>query len=294
MSSQKVTLSSSRRPAARAMPLCQKLLIHWLGVLILFGVIQTGYAFSWHDLWATKDQQAQVLMSKGQYSEAKDTFERADWRATSAYRAGDYKNAASLYQSGNTEDAYYNQGNALAHLGQYEKALAAYDKALGLNPNHEDAIANRKIVEDLLKQDKQQKDQDKQDQDKQDQDKQDQDKQDQDKQDQDKQDQNKQDQDKQDQDKQNQDKQDQDKQDQDKQDQDKQDQDKQDQDKQDQDKQDQDKQDQDKPASSNTSSPTEKEQAKEQWLRLIPDDPGGLMREKFLRDHLRRQRGWNQ
>ncbi|HAU1251031.1 TPA: hypothetical protein F8R87_14655, partial [Legionella pneumophila] len=36
----------------------------------------------------------------------------------------------------------------------------------------------------------------------------------------------------------------------------------------------------------------EKQLAKEQWLRLIPDDPGGLMREKFLRDHLRRERGW--
>ncbi|HAT8674841.1 TPA: hypothetical protein JBA06_14425, partial [Legionella pneumophila] len=38
----------------------------------------------------------------------------------------------------------------------------------------------------------------------------------------------------------------------------------------------------------------EKQLAKEQWLRLIPDDPGGLMREKFLRDHLRRERGWYQ
>ena len=38
----------------------------------------------------------------------------------------------------------------------------------------------------------------------------------------------------------------------------------------------------------------EKEQrkARDQWLKLIPDEPGGLLREKFLRDHLRRQRGW--
>ena len=36
----------------------------------------------------------------------------------------------------------------------------------------------------------------------------------------------------------------------------------------------------------------EKEQSKKQWLRVIPDDPGGLMREKFLRDYLKRQRGW--
>jgi Ca-activated chloride channel family protein len=309
---------------------------HQLMVLFfLFCLATTVHALSWQDLWLTKDQQAQTMMNKGQFAKAKDTFERDDWRAASAYRAGDYAQAGRLYPTLKNEDAYFNQGNALAHLGQYKQAIAAYDKTLGLNPNHQDAIHNRKILDALLKKDKQKdqdkqnqdkQDQDKQDQDKQDQDKQDQDKQDQDKQDQDKQDQNKQDQDKQDQDKQDQgkqdqnkqdkdkqdqdkqdqdkqdqdkqdqDKQDKDKQDQDKQDQDKQDQDKQDQGKQDQDKQDQDKQDQDKSATdeAKTQALREKQQAKEQWLRLIPDDPGGLMREKFLRDHLRRQRGWNQ
>jgi Ca-activated chloride channel family protein len=29
-------------------------------------------------------------------------------------------------------------------------------------------------------------------------------------------------------------------------------------------------------------------QAAEQWLRSVPDDPGGLLREKFRREHLRR------
>ncbi|MHA7840248.1 MAG: tetratricopeptide repeat protein [Gammaproteobacteria bacterium] len=31
------------------------------------------------------------------------------------------------------------------------------------------------------------------------------------------------------------------------------------------------------------------QQATEQWLRQIPDNPGGLLRQKFLRDHQRRQ-----
>ena len=275
-------------------------------LLISICLTQTVSAFSWQDLWATKDQRAKAMMDKGQFVEAKDTFEREDWRATSAYRAGDYKQAESLYQSFKNEDAYYNQGNALAHMGKYQQAIEAYDKTLTVNPNNQDALHNRKIVEDLLKKDKQQQNQDKQNQDKQNQDKQNQDKknqdkknqdkQDQDKQDQDKQNQDKQNQDKQNQDKQNQDKQNQDKQDQDKQDQDKQNQDKQNQDKQDQDKQDQDKQDQDKSTTDGSQSEVlrEQQQAKEQWLRLIPDDPGGLLREKFLRDHLRRQHGWDQ
>ena len=43
-----------------------------------------------------------------------------------------------------------------------------------------------------------------------------------------------------------------------------------------------------------SSADSEKQQAKEQWLKLVPDDPGGLMKEKFLRDYIRRQRGWTQ
>ena len=261
-----------------------------LGAILFLFFTQLIHAFSWRDLWLTKDQQAKVMMDKGQYKQAKDTFVRDDWRAASTYRAGDYEHAAQLFKSLNQSDAYYNEGNALAHMGQYEQAIKAYDKTLTQDPKHQDALFNRQLLEQLLKKEKEkQKNQDKQNQDKQSQDKQDQDKQDQDKQDQDKQDQDKQDQDKQDQDKQDQDKQDQDKQDQDKQDQDKQDQDKQDQDKQNQ--KDQKKPTEDAPANDEES--RENQQAKDQWLRLIPDDPGGLLREKFLRDHLRRQHGWD-
>jgi len=275
--------------------------------LLLLSTPLITHAISWDDLWLTKNQQAQRLMEKNQFAEASHRFTDNHWSATAAYRAGQYQDAASGYQTLDTEEGYYNQGNALAQLHQYEKAIKAYDNALKRNPNHKDAKYNRDLVEKLLnkqqqKQDKQQQDkqqqdkqqqdkqqQDKQQQDKQQQDKQQQDKQQQDKQQQDKQQQDKQQQDKQQQDKQKQDKQQQDKQQQDKQQQDKQQQDKQQQDKQKQDKQDQDKQNQDKDKQSApiSSAEKEKQRAKDQWLRLIPDDPGGLMREKFLRDHLR-------
>lgn len=39
-----------------------------------------------------------------------------------------------------------------------------------------------------------------------------------------------------------------------------------------------------------TDSLSEKQLAQDQWLRSIPDDPGGLLRRKFLIEHLRRQR----
>ncbi|HDO8005081.1 tetratricopeptide repeat protein [Legionella pneumophila serogroup 1] len=274
-------------------------------------------ALSWSDLWFTPNQQAQHLMEKGQFAKAKDLFERNDWAASAAYRAGDYEQAAKLFNELKTEQGYYNQGNALAHLGKYEEAIRAYDKALAFNPNNQDALYNRKLISELLKKDKEKKksqnqqDKDQQNKDQQNQDQQNQDKQNKDQQNQDQQNQDKQNKDQQNQDQQNQDKQNKDQQNQDQQNQDKQNKDQQNQDQQNQDKQNKDQQnrDQQNKAQQNknqnkkndkqegeiqSESNQEKQLAKEQWLRLIPDDPGGLMREKFLRDHLRRERGWYQ
>ncbi|TIE55289.1 tetratricopeptide repeat protein [Legionella pneumophila] len=259
-------------------------------------------AFSWSDLWFTPNQQAQHLMEKGQFAKAKDLFERNDWAASAAYRAGDYEQAAKLFNELKTEQGYYNQGNALAHLGKYEEAIRAYDKALAFNPNNQDALYNRKLISELLKKDKEKK----KSQNQQDKDQQNKDQQNQDQQNQDKQNKNQQNQDQQNQDKQNKNQQNQDQQNQDKQNKNQQNQDQQNQDKQNKNQQNQDQQNKaqqnknqnkknDKQEGEiQSESNQEKQLAKEQWLRLIPDDPGGLMREKFLRDHLRRERGWYQ
>lgn len=214
-------------------------------------------AFSWSDLWFTPNQQAQHLMEKGQFAKAKDLFERNDWAASAAYRAGDYEQAAKLFNELKTEQGYYNQGNALAHLGKYEEAIRAYDKALAFNPNNQDALYNRQLISELLKKDKEKKKS-----------------------------QNQQDKDQQNKDQQNQDQQNQDKQNKDQQNREQQNKAQQ--------NKDQNKKNDKQEGEIQSESNQEKQLAKEQWLRLIPDDPGGLMREKFLRDHLRRERGWYQ
>ncbi|MET0892691.1 MAG: VWA domain-containing protein [Pseudoxanthomonas sp.] len=64
-----------------------------------------------------------------------------------AYRKGDFAAAEKSFAGIEQADAYYNQGNALAKQGRYDEAIAAYDQALKRQPNMEDAIENRKVVD---------------------------------------------------------------------------------------------------------------------------------------------------
>ncbi|MGV8837543.1 vWA domain-containing protein [Cellvibrio sp.] len=287
-----------------------------------------SYAFGWDDLWKNKNQQAYEKLQQEQAAEAAQQFDHPDWKASAQYRAGDYEEAAKNFAQSDSADAHYNRGNALAKANKLPDAIKAYDQALKLNPELEDAKKNRKLVEDLLKQQQQNQDQQDQNQDKNDQNKKDQDQQ---KQDQGNGDQQK---DEQQKDQQQQDKNDQQKQ----QDQNnQQDQNQQqnpsdqqsqqdqqssagqdeqqkqsEQEKSDQEQSQQEKTDEEKAAEAAQREQEEQQaaeekmqqmqagepkddgltdeerQAMEQWLRRIPDDPGGLLRNKFNYEHYKR------
>lgn len=64
-----------------------------------------------------------------------------------AYRQGDFAGAEQAFAGIDTATGHYNHGNALAKLGRYDEAIAAYDDALKQQPGMEDAIANRAAVE---------------------------------------------------------------------------------------------------------------------------------------------------
>ncbi|MES2675124.1 MAG: VWA domain-containing protein [Pseudomonadota bacterium] len=271
------------------------------------------------NMWLTKDQQAQRALAAGDAKKAAEQFKSPDWKASAQYRAGDYAAAAEGFAKSDTATAHYNRGNALAKAGKLEDAIKAYDESLERDATAEDTKKNRALVEELLKQQKQQ-DQQKNDQ-KKDSDKKDQDKKDQDKQDQDKQDPEKQDQEKS-QDQENQDQKDQ--QNKEQQEQDQQNKEQQDKQQKEQEQQGQassaaqqsaaaqgqassaaasDKSQQMGQASSQSQSEQsaeqkaqaalnednlseEQKQALEQWLRRVPDDPGGLLRNKFKYQYL--------
>ena len=139
----------------------------WLMILplALFAHAQPAAAFSWTDLWQRPDQQAQAQLDAGNAKQAQALAENPALRGAADYRAGDMADAVRDFQGVDAADARYNAGNALAKQQQFKEAIAAYDDALRRDPSLADAAANKKAVEEWLK--KQQKKNQKDDKDKQ-------------------------------------------------------------------------------------------------------------------------------
>jgi Ca-activated chloride channel family protein len=112
----------------------------------------TAQAGTWQNLWQRPDQQAAQALREGHPQQARQLARDPAWRGVAAYRAGDYAAAAEDLQRVPGSDAAYNRGNALARAQHYQEAIKAYDEALKLDPANADAKANRKAVEDWLRQ----------------------------------------------------------------------------------------------------------------------------------------------
>ncbi len=131
----------------------------WLFSVAFFSVglmfpSQDAYAqgFEWLDLWKTRDQQAAEAFANEEHGLAAILFESSEWQGAASYRAQDYESAIAAFSAIDTPDGHYNRGNALALAGNYAEAIAAYDVTLESEVNHTDALHNREIVEELLEQ----------------------------------------------------------------------------------------------------------------------------------------------
>jgi Ca-activated chloride channel homolog len=251
---------------------------HMLSSILLVGFFVATGMFStpaqaslWDDLWKTPDQQAKEAFSQQQYDKAAELFENQHWQAAAAYKNGDYNSALQLYNQSQDLQSKYNQANSLAKAQAFKEAIELYQQVIqnqqvGNESLIDDAKFNKKIVEDLLKQ--QQKEQQEQ------------------------QDQQKENQENQDtesesesdsQSKQNSEEQSE---------QEKQSEPQQSQQQQSQEQTDEEKEQQQKQAelSEDQRNKNEKDQALEHWLEKIPDDPGGLLRRKMYREYQKRGR----
>lgn len=234
--------------------------------ILLICALQS-HAFSWHEMWINKNQRAKEMLKNNNYKQAQQTFKDPNWQAVAAYRAGNYQLAADLLSKSQAKNAEYNLGNALAKLGKYQEAIAAYDMALAKEHKNQDAEYNRDLVKKILEQQKNQQQppkeppKDSQQQQQQKGDKSDPSSEQKQNPSPPKDDKNSDEKNKKQKDK---------------------------------DIKQNDSKPQNNQAKPQNSKPEEKsggakQQMKEQWLKLIPDDPGGLLREKFKRDYLRKR-----
>ena len=121
-------------------------------LVFMLPVAEPAHAFSWQDLWLTRDQQAQRMLDEGNAADAAQLFEDQRWRATANYRAGDYGGSAAGFDNLEDTDSLYNKGNALAKLGEFQSAIEQYEQVLQIDPDDEDALYNRDLLQDMLEQ----------------------------------------------------------------------------------------------------------------------------------------------
>jgi len=235
----------------------------WSVVLVCLLPIPEAEASLWDDLWESRDRQAVKAMNDGDALRAAELFQHEQWKGTAQYRGEDYVGSAEAFSAANTADGRYNLGNSLARLGKYTEAIEAYDEALVINAGHEDANFNKELVQKLLESQQQQEQQQNSDDDQ--------------NQDSDESEDQQQSSDQQDQDSENQSDSEQKQQDADEQKSNERDE-------AEQQQQDQ-REAEDQQLAEAEPLNEEEEQALQQWLRRVPDDPGGLLRRKFEMQH---------
>lgn len=133
----------------------------WLACLALVLLAPTApvQAFELASLWKREDQRAWEALEADQAQRALELAQDPSIRGSAAYRAGDYAQAETEFSRRADADAHYNRGNALAKAQRYDEAIAAYDEALALDPGMEDARANRQAIEDWQKRQQEQQNQ---------------------------------------------------------------------------------------------------------------------------------------
>ena len=156
--------------AAALLPLC--LLGFRRGALIMlaFAVATPGFDAAaaptaasetapgtiWDKLWWRDDQRAHQALTAGEPERAAILFEDPQWRAVARYRTGDWTDALRGFNQDTTTTGTYNRANAHARLGNYQQALDLYGQVLAAAADHEDAAFNKALVERLLQQQQQQ------------------------------------------------------------------------------------------------------------------------------------------
>ncbi len=103
---------------------------------------------SWRDpgFWRSAEQRGDRLLAAGEYAAAATTYDDP-WRiGVAQYRNGDFEDAAHTFARVPGASGAYNQGNAWLMRGDYDAAIASYERALAARPDWPLALDNRALA----------------------------------------------------------------------------------------------------------------------------------------------------
>ena len=125
----------------------------WLLTVGLIWIMPTQplFAFEWSDLWLRSDQRAARAVQMERYDD-EVLQQHPQWSAVAHYRSNAFDQAATEFAKSDELTAIYNLGNALAMSGKIPDAIEQYEAALEIDPDFEDARFNLELLEQLLEQ----------------------------------------------------------------------------------------------------------------------------------------------
>lgn len=93
-------------------------------------------------MFLNNNQEAMQAFEKGDFNTASQKFDDQKWKASAAYKNGEYEKSATIFSTFDDTENLYNYGNALAKSGKIKEAIEKYEEVLKQNPEHEDAKFN--------------------------------------------------------------------------------------------------------------------------------------------------------
>jgi Ca-activated chloride channel family protein len=113
--------------------------------LLILLVLVAGTARN-PNFWRTPDQRGDALFRAGKFSEAARAYSDPARVAAAQYRNGDFEAAAKTFARVPGAVGAFDQGNAWLMHGQYDTAVASYDRALGFRPGWPEALENKAVA----------------------------------------------------------------------------------------------------------------------------------------------------
>jgi Ca-activated chloride channel family protein len=127
--------------------------------VVFLGAPESAQAQTWDNLWFTPNQQGLRALQQGDTKTAAELFEDPEWAGTAAYQGEEFEAATKHFSETDTSNSWYNRGNAAAKNGKLEEAIEAYEESLTLEPDQVDAIENLALLKKMQEQQEQQQEQ---------------------------------------------------------------------------------------------------------------------------------------